>query len=380
MPDQILLADFRRQWEASREKYLEAVERVGRSGWLILGKEVEAFERDLAAAWPLPHTVGVANGLDALELAFRGLGAQPGDVYLTTPLTAFATTLAILRVGGIPVFADVDASGLLDLDSAETVMSSVAKRARFLVPVHLFGHSMDLARLGAFTARHQLLLVEDCAQAIGARHRGQAVGTVGLAAATSFYPTKNLGAFGDGGALLTTDPSLAERVRCLRDYGQTDKYVHDLLGANSRLDELQAALMRSVQLPLLASQTMRRKEVAARYLAQIKNPSVSLPVVPAGSESVWHLFPVLVEGDREAFRAHLKTRGVGTGLHYPHLVPHQKAMPAEASLQPGVRWPMAERFANQEVSLPLHPHLDDSEVERVIEACNTFPTTASTRP
>lgn len=372
MAELIQLADFRKQWMHARVRYLEAVERVGQSGWLVLGKEVETFERELAAYWGLPLAVGVGNGLDALELSFRALGAKPGDLYLTTPLSAFATTLAILRVGGVPVFADVDASGLLDLASAETLIQSLPRKPRFFVPVHLFGHAMSLDALAAFATRHGMLLVEDCAQAVGATSEGEVVGSVGVMSATSFYPTKNLGAFGDGGAVLTADATLASAVRCLRDYGQTDKYVHDLVGMNSRLDELQAALLRSVQLPLLAEQTARRSAIARGLLEGISNPSVSLPVVPRGSQSVWHLFPVLVSGDRESFRAHLKGRGVATGLHYPKLIPHQKAM-VEAGLgEMTGSWPMAERFARDEVSLPMHPFLTDEEVGRIVEACNSW--------
>jgi dTDP-3-amino-3,4,6-trideoxy-alpha-D-glucose transaminase len=372
MTDVVQLADFRRQWEVSRDRYLEAVDRVGKSGWLILGKEVEQFERDLSVFWTLKHAVGVANGLDALELAFRGLGARPGDVYLTTPLSAFATTLAILKVGGVPVFADVDASGVLDLEAAGKVIAALPKKPRFFVPVHLFGHSMNLNALEAFTREHNLVLVEDCAQSIGAKSDGRLAGTVGAAAATSFYPTKNLGAFGDGGALLTNDSTLADRVRCLRDYGQTDKYVHDLAGINSRLDELQAALMRSVQLPLLAEQTERRRTLAATFLKNIKNPRLSLPQAPKGSASVWHLFPVLVTGDREQFRAHLKNKHVASGLHYPHLIPHQKGLLDAGLPAPTGSWPVAQRFASQEVSLPMHPFLTDDDASRVIDACNSW--------
>lgn len=368
----VRLADFNAAWEQSREAYLAAVDRVGRSGWLILGSEVSTFEADLARFWGLEHAVGVASGLDALEIAFRALGARPGDRFLTTPLSAFATTLAILRVGGVPVFADVDASGLLDLDAAERVVAATGP-VRFVVPVHLFGHACSLSRLQAFCLRHDAQLVEDCAQAIGARSEGHAVGTAGRVCATSFYPTKNLGAFGDGGALLTNSVTLRDEARALRDYGQTDKYVHTRLGMNSRLDELQAALLRSVQLPLLSAQTDRRRAIAARYLAGLSHPRLTIPPVPAGSDSVWHLFPVLVAGDRERFRAHLKSQGVATGLHYPLLIPHQQAMQeAGHALAPAGAFPNAERFASDEVSLPLHPFMSEAECEHVVASCNSW--------
>lgn len=368
----IQLADFRAAWAEHRERYLAAVDRVGRSGWLVLGAEVAGFEKDLARAWGLDHAVGVANGLDALEIAFRCLGAKPGDRFLTTPLSAFATTLAILRVGGVPVFADVDASGLLDLASAEAVLARSGP-VRFLVPVHLFGHACSLSGLEAFARRHGVTLVEDCAQAIGASSDGRPVGSASPICATSFYPTKNLGALGDGGAVLTNSVAHRDTARALRDYGQVDKYIHARLGLNSRLDELHAALLRDVQLPALAAQTERRRAIAQRYLAGVHSPRLTVPPVPSGSQSVWHLFPVLVDGDRERFRAHLKARGVASGLHYPVLIPRQEAM-REAGLAlsaPG-DFPHAERFASQEVSLPMHPYLSDADCERVVAACNSW--------
>ena len=367
------LADFKRQWEVSREAYLSVVDRVGRSGWLILGTEVEQFERDLASFWALKYAVGCASGLDALELAFRAAGMGPGARVLTTPLSAFATTLAILRVGAVPVFADVDASGLLDLEDAREVLATLDVPARFIVPVHLYGHSMDLAALRRFTEEHRLVLIEDCAQSIGAKSRGEQVGAVGLACATSFYPTKNLGAFGDGGALLTNDPRLAKLCSTLRDYGQSAKYVHTQVGMNSRLDELQAALLRSVQLPKLAAETARRREIAALYQEGIRHPQLELVPVPPGSESVWHLFPMLVDGDRAHLKAHLARAGVAAAVHYPKLIPHQAAMQGLGITANRERaLPRAERFASQELSIPMHPFLTDDEAATVIEACNTW--------
>lgn len=363
------LADFQAMWTTGREDYLEAFDRVGKSGWLVLGKEVEQFENDLARFWGIPHAVGVANGLDALEIAFRCEGMKAGDRVITTPLSAFATTLALLRVGAVPVFVDVDESGLLDLELAEEAMKSTP-RPKFIVPVHLYGHAMNLDALEAFTRRHELCVIEDCAQAIGAKSGPRAVGTVSRVCATSFYPTKNLGAFGDAGALLTNDGALRDHARRLRDYGQSDKYVHDDVGMNSRLDELQAALLRSVQLPALAAQTARRTQLAQRYLQAIKNDSVLVVPKPAQSESVWHLFPLIVSA-RDAFREHLKKHGVQTGLHYPKLIPDQQAMRGVEHHVVG-SMPRAQRFAIAQVSVPLHPFMSDEEVERVITAINGF--------
>lgn len=369
----IQLADFRAAWEQHHTAYLEALERVGQSGWLVLGKEVEEFEKDLARTWGLRHAIGVGNGLDALEICFRLLGARPGDRFLTTPLSAFATTLAILRVGGEPEFVDVDASGLMDLGLARRRLADRSRPVRFLVPVHLYGHALPLDGLEQLSREFGVELIEDCAQAIGATSGRRPVGSASRCAATSFYPTKNLGAFGDGGAVLCDDDTLAQRARSLRDYGQTDKYVHTHLGMNSRLDELQAALLRAVQLPQLASQTARRRQLAERYLDGLRNPRLAIPPVPRDSGSVWHLFPVIVAGDREHFRAHLKAAGVATGLHYPLLISAQQALvEAGHALAPAGTFPVAERFARQEVSLPMHPFLSDEDCARVIDACNSW--------
>jgi dTDP-4-amino-4,6-dideoxygalactose transaminase len=361
------LANFQRQWESAREQYLAAVERVGKSGWLILGEEVAHFEADFARFSGSKYAVGCASGLDALELALRCAGLTPGEFVLTTPLSAFATTLAIVRAGGVPVFADVDASGQLDFASAEAALRRLEPRARFMVPVHLYGHAINLEALSAFAKREKLIVIEDCAQAVGARSNGQCVGGVSPVWATSFYPTKNLGAFGDGGALLTNDESVRDRARQLRDYGQSAKYLHAELGLNSRLDELHAAIMRSVQLPGLAAHTSRRAAIAARYRSEIRHAAIRHVEPPDGSESVWHLFPVLCR-DRDALALHLRSSGVATAVHYPKLIPDQPAMASTRWLSIGPL-PRAQQFANEELSLPLHPFLTDAEVEQVITAC-----------
>ena len=369
----IQLADFRVAWERNRSGYLEAVERVGQSGWLILGREVEAFEQALAAFWGMKHSIGVANGLDALEISFRCLGAKPGDRFLTTPLSAFATTLAILRVGGVPEFVDVDDSGLIDLKLVKARLADRTRPVRFLVPVHLFGHALPIAELESLKSDFGIEVVEDCAQAIGATSAGRPVGAASRCCATSFYPTKNLGAFGDAGAILTNDEALRDQARCLRDYGQSEKYVHTSLGLNSRLDELHAAILRSVQLPALAAQTERRGAIARGYRETIKNMKLKLPAVPPLSGSVWHLFPVLVSGDRERFREHLKDRGVASGVHYPRLISAQPALrDAGQPLAPAGTFPCADSFADTEVSLPLHPYLTEHDCARVVDACNTW--------
>jgi dTDP-3-amino-3,4,6-trideoxy-alpha-D-glucose transaminase len=367
----ILLNDFRAQWPHLREAVLGAVERVGESGWFVLGTEGQAFEKELARVWGLPFCVGCASGLDAIEIALRCAGLARGDAVLTTPLSAFATTLAVIRAGGRPCFVDVDASGQLDLALTERALESHPE-IRFLVPVHLFGHALDLEQLGRLRDRFELRVVEDCAQAVGARSRGVPVGSTGELAATSFYPTKNLGCMGDGGAVLARDAALAERARCLRDYGQTAKYEHACLGLNSRLDELQAAILRDALLPQLEAFTRRRREVADRYRSGIRNPRLELPAAPAGSESVWHLFPVLVSGGRGAFQEHLRRAGIASGVHYPTLIPEQAAFREGEGGDVLSPLPRAEGFARREVSLPIHPFLSEREVERIVASCNSW--------
>ncbi|MCP4037866.1 MAG: DegT/DnrJ/EryC1/StrS family aminotransferase [bacterium] len=375
----IALNDFRAQWHRHRDAIQRAVASVGESGWLVLGSQVQGFEQALASRWGLPFAIGCASGLDAIELALRAGGIATGDRVLTTPLSAFATTLAITRAGGVPVFVDVDACGQLDLDqSADALDRGHADGApiRFMVPVHLYGHAMDLTRLAELRDRHGLCIVEDCAQAIGARHRGLPVGHVGQFAATSFYPTKNLGAYGDAGAVLCQSQQHDTTLRSLRDYGQTGKFEHDLLGLNSRLDELQAAILLGALLPDLDRATARRKEIAGRYLGEIRNPLLSIPPVPEHSESVWHLFPVLAaaaepdrENSRAAFREHLEANAIASGVHYPRLISQQKAL---AAFDTSASQNRALEFAQCEVSLPIHPYLEDEDVERVVSACNTW--------
>ncbi len=365
----VLFNDFRAQWARCGSRVLEAVEKVGDSGWLILGEEVAAFEQALAAYWGLPHCVGCASGLDAIEIALRCAGLQPGQKVLTTPLSAFATSLAIIRAGGAPVFVDVDEAGQLDLDLCEAALAN-DEELRFLLPVHLYGHALDLARLAELRDRYSLGLVEDCAQAIGARSRGEPVGSVGEFAATSFYPTKNLGAMGDGGALLTSQEAGAAAARVLRDYGQARKFEHEQLGLNSRLDELHAAILNSVFLPDLARATERRREIAERYRAEIDHDDLAPAPTPAGSESVWHLYPLLVREGRDALGEHLRGLGIASGVHYPVLIPFQKALAPSRAESLLTRLPQAQRFSESELSLPIHPYLTDRDVERVIDACN----------
>jgi dTDP-4-amino-4,6-dideoxygalactose transaminase len=367
----IPLNDFKRQWADTREAALQAFAETGASGWYILGREVAGFEAELALAWGMPHTVGVASGLDALELALRALGCGPGDKVLTTPISAFASTLAILKVGAVPVFADTDEFGMIDLDLCRQVLAARSD-IRFLLPVHLYGHTLDLHKLAALSAESGCHVVEDCAHSVGAKFEGAPTGTAGRIAATSFYPTKNLGALGDGGAVLTADRELAQRVRMLRDYGQSAKDVHTMIGANSRLDELHAAFLRRVGLRWLPQWMAARSHNASAYLSEISNAALTLRHPPPGVQSGWHLFPVWVEPSRKAdFVRWLNDAGIVCGEHYPIPIPEQPVM-AGRQFELATDVAAARRLCRSEVTLPVHPYLTQAEIAQVIEACNTW--------
>jgi dTDP-4-amino-4,6-dideoxygalactose transaminase len=367
----ILANDFKRQWQDLRNEFIACFEAVGESGWYVLGNEVARFEADLANAWGSRAAVGVASGLDALEISLRVLGCQPGEKVLTTPLSAFATTLAILKCNAVPVFVDCDEYGLIDLNECRRVLGK-DRQIRFLLPVHLYGHCLELAELERLRDNFSLQVVEDCAQSILASSNGTLCGSVGQLAATSFYPTKNLGAIGDGGAILTNTASYDQLARALRDYGQTEKYVHTYRGFNSRLDELQAALLRRVALPNLNRWTDRRKIIADQYCREIRNRSIRIPGKPPHSNSVWHLFPVFVDASRKAdFLSHLRQNEISAGEHYPIAIPNQPAIRDVAFITEGTL-SRAYAMCAGEISLPIHPYLTNEEAERVIEACNRW--------
>jgi dTDP-3-amino-3,4,6-trideoxy-alpha-D-glucose transaminase len=362
--------DFRKQWETIEPQVLDAVQRVGSSGRYILGDEVTAFEAALAELWGVKHAVGVGNGMDALEIALRSLDLRPSEKVLTTPFSAFATTLAISRAGGVPVFVDVDDSGNIDLTQCAEILAR-DRSIRFLLPVHLYGNPLDLEKLAALKTDFGLFVVEDCAQAIGARFGGRVVGTIGQAAATSFYPTKNLGALGDGGALLTNDDQVAGRARMLRNYGQSSLYAHDERGLNSRLDEMQAAILLDALLPNLQSWTQKRRGIASRYRTEIANPVLRTPSIHEAAEPVWHIFPLFCD-KRDAFRDHLRNAQIESGIHYPRIIPDQKAFHQTMSYEIAVDPLNARKLATTQISLPIHPFLGEAAITRIIHSANGF--------
>lgn len=340
-----------------------AIDRVIARGWFVLGPELEGFEQEFAAAAGAAHAVGVGTGTDALAIALRAMGIGPGDEVITSPLSAAYSALAVMMAGARPVFADIDPDRLtLDPGAAA---AAVTPRTAAIMPVHLYGQPADMARLTEVAARHNLAIVEDCCQAHLATCNGRPVGSFGAAAAYSFYPTKNLGALGDGGAITTSDADLAARAKRLRNGGQTDRYHHGEFGVNSRLDELQAAILRA-RLPLLPAWTDRRRALAHQYRTALAD--VRAVVVPPECDPghVYHLFPVRSTA-RDAVQARLRSRGIETLIHYPVPIPRQ---PALASQRPS-QCPIADRVCGEIFSLPLYPGLSNEAVHEVATALAT---------
>jgi dTDP-4-amino-4,6-dideoxygalactose transaminase len=339
----------------------DAIERVIARGWFVLGPEVEQFEAQFAAAAGASHAIGVGNGTDALALILRALGIGPGDEVITTSLSAAYTALAISMAGATPVFADIDPVRLT-IDPA-SIAPLVGPRTRAILPVHLYGQAADMLPIERLASKHNIAIVEDCCQAHLATANGRPVGTIGHAGAFSFYPTKNLGALGDGGAVVTNDRSLAEKVRRLRNGGQIDRYHHQERGINSRLDELQAAVL-GARLQWLRDWTERRRQLAARYRAALAGSVVeTLPECDQGH--VYHLFVVRAAA-RDTLQAHLAGDGIETLIHYPVPIPQQPAFADSAQ----AACPVASRVCRQIVSFPLYPRMTLDDVAQVATAVN----------
>lgn len=363
----ILMNDFRADPESLLQQELVAAERVIRSGWYVLGQEGEKFEQAWAKTCGTQFAVGVGNGMDAIEVGLRAIGMQPGDEVITTAMTAFATVLAILRAGATPVLADIDSStALLDFDSVQRCLSSKTKA---VLLVHLYGQVSEMDRWGHLCDQAQIHLLEDCAQAHLAKWNNQTVGGFGTWGAYSFYPTKNLGAIGDAGALVTQSEEIACQAKLLRNYGQSDRYHHPELGVNSRLDELQAALL-IVRLTWLEKFTSRRQEIAQQYYQHIKNPSIELLAPPHNvSNHVYHLFVLRCQKPEDLIQ-HLQQQGIASLQHYPVPIHHQPPCKDIKFDPQGLKH--TEQHAFQCVSIPCHPHLHDEEVDKIISAVNSY--------
>lgn len=358
--------DLKAPYEELRAEIDQAIARVVSSGWFILGPEVEAFEDEFARYCDASHCVGVANGLDALHLALRSMGVGPGDEVVVPSNTYIATWLAVTQCGATPVPVEpIEATHNMDPAQIE---ARITPRTRVVLPVHLYGQPADMDAILAVARKHGLRVLEDAAQAHGARYKGQRVGAHGDAVAWSFYPGKNLGALGDGGAVTTNDPRLADNIRLLRNYGSRAKYVNEVAGYNSRLDPIHAAVLR-VKLPHLEAWNLRRAAIAEMYSTALADASLVLPATPCWAEPAWHLF-VVRHPRRDELQAHLTSRGVGTLIHYP-IPPHkQRAYAQHDRCLPAL--PLATRLAEEVLSLPIGPHISREDAQRVATEVNQY--------
>jgi dTDP-4-amino-4,6-dideoxygalactose transaminase len=354
--------DLRPAYEELRNEIEAAVQRVLRSGRYVLGAEVDDFENDYAAYCEAKYAVGVASGIDALHLALIAMDIGPGDEVIVPSHTFIATWLAVTRCGAKPIAVEPD-EATYNIDP-QRIEAAITPRTKAIVPVHLYGLPADLDPICAVARKHGLRVVEDAAQAHGARYKGRRIGAQGDAAAWSFYPGKNLGAMGDGGAVTTNDGEIAERIRLLRNYGSSVKYVNDVQGYNSRLDAIQAAILR-VKLKVLDRWNERRRETAAAYAKELSGSDLILPRVPDWASPSWHLY-VVRHIRRDELQRRLADRGMETLIHYP-IPPHLQHAYADLRLGRGA-FPIAERIADSVLSLPIGPHLDSEMAHCVADA------------
>jgi dTDP-4-amino-4,6-dideoxygalactose transaminase len=354
-------------YEELRADFDAAYQRVMDSGWYLLGRELEQLEIEFASYCEAAHCVGVGNGLDALHLILRAYGIGAGDEVIVPSNTFIATWLAVTSAGATPVPVEPDRE-TFNIDPAR-IERAITRKTRAIIPVHLYGQPADMDRILDLARVHRLRVIEDNAQAQGARYKGRRTGSLGDAAAVSFYPGKNLGAFGDAGAVTTSDPELAQRVRKLRNYGSKVKYDHECQGYNSRVDELQAAFLR-VKLGKLDEWNERRRVIAGRYLGDLSGiPGLKLPHVPEWAQPVWHLFAVRSK-KRDELQSALTEAGIGTLIHYP-IPPHLSGAYAASGWSSG-DFPIAEEIAKMELSLPMGPHLSQGGQEITVQAVREF--------
>lgn len=352
--------DLGRLHQDIRASLDEAYRRVANSGWFIMGPELESFEAEFAQYCEVKHCIGVGNGLEALHLLLRAYGIGHGDEVIVPSNTFIATWLAITQCGAtpVPVEPDINTHNI----NPALIEGVITSRTRAIMPVHLYGLPADMDQINALAAKHHLVVIEDAAQAHGAIYKGRRAGSLGHAAGTSFYPGKNLGALGDGGAVLTNDDFIAEKVRQLRNYGSKVKYQHDLSGYNSRLDEMQAAFLR-VKLTVLDEWNNQRKRAAELYSQLLVKADIILPQVPEYADPVWHLF-VIRSQQRNMLQERLKQDGVMTVIHYP-LPPHLQSCYSQSGQW---RLPIAESLAREVLSLPMFPGMEVSEIQQVADS------------
>ena len=354
--------DLKESYAELQEGLDEAFRRVMQSGWFILGVELENFEREFARYCQVEHCIGVSSGLEALHLVLRAWSIGPGDEVIVPAHTYIATWLAVSYAGATPVPVDPDVR-TYNIDP-KIIESSITPRTKAIIAVHLYGQPADMERINAIAKKYDLKVLEDAAQAHGSLYRGQKAGSLADASGFSFYPGKNLGAFGDGGAITTDDAKLAETLRLLRNYGSKHKYSHEVKGFNSRLDEIQAAFLR-VKLSALDEWNLRRKGIARRYMESLAGKDFILPYVPEGIDPAWHLFVIRTE-NREGLKRKLDEKGIAWMIHYP-VPPHLQKSYAGDGYRKG-DFPVAEKIAAQILSLPMGPHLTKGQIDYIIES------------
>ena len=354
-----------RSFQLHQQEYEDAALRVLRSGWYVLGNEVSEFEKEFAAYTGSKYCVGLASGLDALWIAFRLLNIGKGDEVIVQANTYIASVMGITINNATPVFIEPDKYFTLDVSKIE---AAITNKTKAILPVHLYGQSSDMEAIMRIAKKHNLFVVEDCAQSHGAKQNGKMTGTFGDVGCFSFYPSKNLGAFGDSGAVTINSAELAEKFRVYRNYGSEKRYYNRVVGTNSRLDEIQAALLR-VRLSHLDELNKERKKICNRYLGGIKNTAIELPEINLSYETVWHQFVVRVR-DREKFIEYLRSKEIGTIIHYP-IPPHLSEAYAYLGFKKG-DFPITEDFADTVLSLPLYNGMTDKEQDYVIDMINDY--------
>ena len=356
---------LKRGFELHQAEYEEAALRALRSGWYVLGKELESFEKKFADFIGMAHGVGVNSGQDALILAVRALGIGEGDEVITQSNAYIASVFGITENGATPVFVEPDKYFGMDPEKLE---AAITPRTKAIIPVHLYGHPCDMTRIKAIADKHGIPVIEDCAQCHGSTVGGKKAGSFSTISCFSFYPTKPLGAFGDAGICLTNDPELAEKLRMLRFYGSRKKYVSEITGINTRMDEIQAAML-SVGLDYISEETEMRRGIAAKYLKGITNPLIKLPEIRDDSTHVYHIFGILCE-KRDQLMAFLAENGVQGGIHYP-IPPHLSPCFDYLGFKKG-DFPIGEYYADHELSLPIYAGMPEDEVDHVISVLNAF--------
>lgn len=363
---EIPFSTFTHMHQQIKPQMMDAFQRCYNKGWFIQGEEYYLFEREFAAFCDVKHSIGVGNGLDAIFLTLRAMGIGAGDEVIVPSHTFIATALAVIYAGAAPVFCEVDEESFNI--NPKNIEEKISEKTKAIIAVHLYGQTADMDRINAIAEEYNLYVIEDSAQAHGALYKGKKAGSLGDAAAFSFYPGKNLGALGDAGAVTTNNKEIAQRIHTLGCYGSTQKYVHELKGVNSRLDELQSAFLR-IKLEYLKEWTEERQRIAEKYSKGITNPNIKLPVISPHCEHVWHLFVIRCKSRKE-LQSYLSDKGIGTTIHYP-IPMHLQTAFKELGYKKG-DFPIAEALSNTVLSLPLYIGMKDEEIRYVVNALNEF--------